>query len=731
MLGLSLPDIIVIVLYFAIIVVIGIKASFRIKGEEDFFLGGRKFGKLVSTFASFGQATSADGPAGVATTTYNNGASGIWSSLLMLFATPLFWITAPWLRRLRIITMGDFYFERYGSKKMAATYALVATIGMMGLLSMGYVAVTKTVMAATAKTPSELTVEEQEEKNMAERLHLLERKDFDLLTDPEKAELNHLRKLKPASIFSHINMNVLIWSICLIVLVYTALGGLEAAFYTDMLQGIFIILLSFLLVPFAWSNINQLFGGTGGMQALTHLHQQLPEHMFEIFGSPTVIDFTWYFIVVAGLVSIITVVTQPNQLVTAGAAKDENAARFGFVTGTFMKRLVTIMWGVLGLAAILLYMGTLTDSDLVWGHATRSLLGPLNLGLVGLMLASMMAALMSTADTLMITVSGLIVRNLYQPFFPPRSERHYLWAGRIAGGAYLAGAALISTQFDGLLQIIKFVWEFFVIFAAAFWLGLKWRKANAHSAWASILSTFALFYFIPVLFPLLVPGLRNNQYLLKQTHPSPIERQYTAREMDVENRNQEILAWEEQRSRGDATREKPEAIVAGEKIQKSFTLPQKSIFWSKGIKANEAGLVQGEGYLYLELILLDQLGWDLSENDYALNETIRLLIRLLFPFAVLIGIALFTASDSEERLKIFYNKMRIRVNLEGREADQADLTRGLQQPSLTESTLIFRNSQWEFYRWNGKDWLGFLISWGVVLIIIGILYLMVNLGGLI
>ena len=190
MLGLSLLDIVVIVLYFAVIVVIGVKASFRIKGEEDFFLGGRKFGKLVSTFASFGQATSADGPAGVATTTYNNGASGIWSSLLMLFATPLFWITAPWLRRLRIITMGDFYFERYGSKKMAATYALVATIGMMGLLSMGYVAVTKTVMAATAKAPSELTVEEQQEKRLAERLHLLESKDFDQLTNPEKEELS-------------------------------------------------------------------------------------------------------------------------------------------------------------------------------------------------------------------------------------------------------------------------------------------------------------------------------------------------------------------------------------------------------------------------------------------------------------------------------------------------------------------------------------------------------------
>lgn len=729
MFGLSIPDIIVIILYFAVIVIIGIKASLGIKSEEDFFLGGRKFGKLVSTFASFGQATSADGPAGVATTTYNNGASGIWSSLLMLFATPLFWITAPWLRRLRIITMGDFYLERYGSKKMAATYALVATIGMMGLLSMGYVAVTKTIIAATAKTPQQLTIDEQNEKKLAEKLYRLENTDFDHLTGPEKEELATLRRLRPRSIFSSVNVPLLVWGICLVVIVYTSLGGLEAAFYTDMLQGIFIILLSFMLIPFAWANINQLFGGSGSMQALTHLHERLPGNFFEIFGSPTVIDFTWYFILVAGIVSIVTVVTQPNQLVTAGAAKDESAARFGFVTGTFMKRLVTILWGVLGLAAILLYMGTLTDPDLVWGHATRELLGPLGIGLVGLMLASMMAALMSTADTLTLTVSGLIVRNLYQPFHPAKPGKHYLWVGRIAGAVYLAGAALISTQFDGLLQVIKFVWEFFVIFAAAFWLGLKWRRANATGAWASILSTFAFFYFIPTLLPLLAPGLKTTPYLLKQTSPAPIEREYIAKEIDVENRNRQLLEWERTNALGNALGEKPKAITPGQKIQKSFTLPQKSIFWSKGIAPAEAGIMQGEGYLYLELILLDKLGFDLSKNDYALNESIRLSIRLAFPFVVLVIIALLTTPGSEERLEIFYNKMRTKVNPLGRKADQDDLERRLRNPSTTQSVLVFPNSQWEFYRWEKKDWLGFGISWGIVLVILGILYVVVNLGG--
>jgi len=630
--GLTYLDLIIMLLYFGVIIYIGIKASFRVKNQEDYLLGGRKFGKLTSTFASFGQATSADGPAGVATTTFNNGAAGIWSSLLMLFVTPLFWITAPWLRRLRILTMGDFYLERYDSKRMAATYALIATIGMMGLLSVGYMAVAKTATAMTPKLATELTIAEQTELEQSTRLKQLESADLQVLTTNELAELENLRQLKPKSIFSYLSEGWLIWSICFLVLIYTILGGLEAAVYTDLLQGVFIIILSIILLPFAWSAINNLYGGEGMLQALNHLHTQLPEDTFEIFGAPQTIDFTWYFILTVALVSGITVVTQPNQLVTAGAAKDEYSARIGFVTGTFMKRVITIFWGMLGLAAILLYSGEINNPDLTWGHATRALLGPLNLGLIGLMLASMMAALMSTADCLMLTVSGLIVNNLYKPFSKNPTEKELIFVGRIAGAFFLIGGAIITTQFDDILQILKFIWEFFVIFAAAFWLGLKWRKANRKGAWLSILGAFSLFYLIPVLLPLLFPQLRTNDQLLKQTNPPAMERVYTARQIDVVERTKTIEDWTLSGREGIV----PSPLKVGDPFMKAYQLPQKSIFWSKGTKANDDKSLEGSGYIYLELLLLDKIGFDLSKNPYALNESIRLLIRLLVPFLLLV-----------------------------------------------------------------------------------------------
>ena len=85
MFGLPLIDIVVIIACFGVVLGIDVWVSRNIKGEEDFFLAGRRFGKLVQTFASFGQGTSADNAVGVSTTTFNNGASMIWSSILYHF----------------------------------------------------------------------------------------------------------------------------------------------------------------------------------------------------------------------------------------------------------------------------------------------------------------------------------------------------------------------------------------------------------------------------------------------------------------------------------------------------------------------------------------------------------------------------------------------------------------------------------------------------------------------
>lgn len=725
MFGLAFADTAVIAVYFAAVIVIGIWAARRIKNQEDYLLGGRSFGKILQTFASFGSATSADGPVGVATTTFHNGAAGIWSALLMVFFTPVFWITSPWMRRMRLMTMGDFYEERYGSRRMAATYALVASIGMMGLLAVGFTAMSRTIMAITPKTTDVLSVTEQHEASLAREATSLEERDYESLSAGEKARLAELRLLRPRSVFSHIDDSTVVWVVCGVVLLYATTGGLMAAFYTDMLQGVFIIALSFMLIPFAWLKISRLYADGNMLSAPAVLHQKLPASFFEIFGSPTLIDFTWYFILAASLVAGVTVVTQPNQMVANAAAKDEHTARVGFVTGVFMKRFCTILWGVVGLAAVLLYTGQVSDSDLVWGYATHDLLGSAGFGLIGLMIASMMAALMSAGSALMLTVSGLLLRNIYRPLMPGRSERHYVWAGRLLGALFLIGGAVITLTFSSIFELLKFIWTFFVIFAGAFWLGLKWRRANRWGAWASIVATLAVFYIVPFLLPLAFPSLKTDSALLLSTQPAPVTRTYVASERDADQRNLERAKWQALNAANAAVGECPAPLTVGKEFTRDYQLPSKAIFWSKQPVADHHGTLEARGYFYPQLVVAQWLGFHLEKQPYALSQTLAMLVPLAFSFLIVFVVAWFTPPDRDPVTERFFLKMRTKVRGKGPQVDAEDLKQAMDNPERTKELLLFPKTEWEFYRWTRQDSLGFLFSVGVVFVVLGMLYVVV------
>lgn len=727
MFGLPLLDIAVIAGYFCMIIAIGFWAMRRIHNQEDYFLAGRRFGKFIQTFAAFGQATSSDTAVGVTTTTYTNGASGMWSSLIYLFSTPLYWMVMPWMRRLRLLTLGDFFVERYGSRSLGGIYAVIATVGMMSGLSIGFTAMSKTVLALTPKTRLELNATEQAELKLAEELDQLNAVNFSQLTSAQQQRFTELTHLQPRKQFSHLTQDVLVWTICLIVLIYAITGGLEAAFLTDTIQGIFIIILSLMFIPFSLAKINATFGGTHFFDAFRIMHEQLSESQFEIFGSPNTIDFTWYYILALAIMGTLNVVIQPNSIVANGSAKNEYAARFGFVTGCFMKRFVTVFWGFFALTALVLYQDQVNDPDLVWGFATMDLLGQLKLGLVGVMIAALLAALMSTADCLMLTCASLMTQNIYRPLVPNKPERHYIQAGRVLGAVYLIGTALISTQFDTIFQIIKFTWELNVTVAASFWLGMKWRRGNARAAWWSIGTTAVIFYLLPLVLPLVFPNLSREPELLKTTQPAPLVRTYTAKSQDVALRQKQIEAWDTLPEAEKKGVPRPQAILPGERFTKTYILPPKSIFWTKGIKVDAAGERFGAGLLNLELVLLDQLGWDLTRHPYAVNETIRISIRTIVPFLIFILIALLSDLETGQRIDRFFVKMKTEV-ANSPEEDEREIALSYANPHRFDHLKLFPGSNWEFDKWTKADVVGFTVSVFGVLVVLQFMQLLVTLG---
>ena len=724
--GLSFWDILVLFLYFVVILLVGIRASLKIKTREDYFMGGRRFGKLIQTFAAYGQATSVENVTATTTMVNTNGASGIWAMLAGgLLNLPVFWMTSIWYRRLRCLSLGDFFEERYGSRRMAAFYAMGQTIFFIMIGAFGLMAMTKTVAAVTAKPETELTIHEYVEYSQAIEKERLEAADFVLLSSADQERLIELQLLNPRKEYSYINENMFIWIVAFITLFYSSLGGLKAVFLVDLIQGIFTIILSILLIPFAMMKINSIYGGEGVLGSFRTLHEVLPASFMELWGSPHLIEFSWYWILWFSIMIVINTAAQANQLTAIGAAKDDYTARYGFVSGVLLKRYSNVMWGLLALFTVVLYGGQISNPDYVWGHATRDLLGPVGIGLVGLMIASLIAALMSAKSTFLLSASAMITNNLYKPFVPNKTDAHYILMGRLFGVFYMCIAAYFAMVSTSLFELFKMTMMFNSILAAAFWLGMLWRRANAAGAWASMIVMFVFTIIIPFGIPA-ISDARNSEYLAKTTEAIPISQTYTATEKDVETRNEEIASWERLFAAGETVVERPAMLSVGVRFDRTVLHPPKSIFWSEGLDFNN-NKAAGKGYLKIELVALDKMGWDLSGHAYSFNETLTFVFRIFFPFLILIIVSYFTKPEDKKRLDQFYGKMLTPVVGSHEDDDRAmEMTRA--NPGRFNHLLLFPDSNWEIRKWNREDWMGVIFSSLAAVSVVILLIIIVSLG---
>ena len=114
-----------------------------------------------------------------------------------------------------------------------------------------------------------------------------------------------------------------------------------------------------------------------------------------------------------------------------------------------------------------------------------------------------------------------------------------------------------------------------------------------------------------------------------------------------------------------------------------------------------------------------------------MNETLRIIIRVSFPFLLIFLISnVFPKKEDEEyNIKRFYAKMKTPV-AETKEEDEANLVLAYSNPTLYDHTKLFgSSSNWEFTIWDRTDKLGFIIATLFVVFVLWLLYFMVNLGG--
>src|SRR6266542_886953 len=176
--------------------------------------------------------------------------------------------------------------------------------------------------------------------------------------------------------------------------------------------------------------------------------------------------------------------------------------------GNFVKRVCTVGWMFVGLivAAIVMKSGgqgggqaaLLADPENAFGFACRQLLVP---GALGLLVASILAASMSACAAYMVDVGALFTEGLYRPHLAPnRSDRHYLWVGRISGVALtLLGVLYAMFLIQSVLYTFLLTETLATFVGISVLGGIVWPRANRWGALASLVSAFVtnfLLYYV-------------------------------------------------------------------------------------------------------------------------------------------------------------------------------------------------------------------------------------------
>ncbi len=428
MLGLHIADILVLGLYLVGITIIGVWAARRIKNTADYFMP-RRFGKVMMITHAFGTGTHSDQAVSVASKSYMVGLSGIWYQWLWLPCTPFYWLIAPVMRRFRAITTADVFEARF-STSVAMLFAIVGMLNLsinIGVMLKGAGAV---IDASTAGVSS----------------------------------------------------NIAIAVMTVMFVIYGMAGGLSAAIITDFIQGVLIVVFSFVLLPF-------ILNAVGGLQGI---HEAINNPGMLSLVAPAEIGF--FYIAVIAFNGLVGIVTQPHTMGNCAAGKTEMEGRVGWMFGNLIKRVCTVAWCLTGLAAVVYFTGNDIDPDRIYGLVAADFLPRILPGLLGLFLAAILASVMSSCDSFMIASSGLFTENIYKRLLPGRTAKHYVFVARATSLAIVAGGVGFAYWLEGVVQGLEIFWKISPMMGIAFWLGLFWRRTTAAGAWASTLTAFGMWW---------------------------------------------------------------------------------------------------------------------------------------------------------------------------------------------------------------------------------------------
>jgi sodium/proline symporter len=421
--------------YLAVVVGIGLYAArFSSRGIAEYYIGGRRMGRFVVALSAVVSGRSAWLLLGVTGVAYTRGASAIWTVAgYTVVEFLLFLYYAPRLRRFSgardCITVPDFFVERFGDPRGALRSLLVAIILVF---MVGYVSA------------------------------------------------QFVAGGKAFGVTFGIDATTGVLLTAAIVLAYTLLGGFLAVSLTDAFQGVLMLLALMVLPLLAIVHAGGLGPIYGELRAI----------------DPTLIDPTAIgFGVLLGFVGIgLGSPGNPHILARYMSIRDPDQLRFAAYVGTTWNVVMALGAVLIGLAGRV-YFPDVTllpgaDPENLFPMMAREHLHPV---LVGVVMAAVFAAIMSTADSQLLVAASGVVRDVYEKVLNPGREipqRRLVLLSRLTVVTLVLASLMLGMVAEDLVfWLVLFAWAGLgAALGPAMILALFWRGTTRQGVYAGVVT---------------------------------------------------------------------------------------------------------------------------------------------------------------------------------------------------------------------------------------------------
>ena len=318
-------------------------------------------------------------------------------------------------------------------------------------------------------------------------------------------------------IFPELDSVIIITLLAIAGAAYTIPGGLSAVVHTEVIQAIILVMGSIALTYFCFNQVGGWSGMMAGLDALNQSGQlnKSSDEVFSLVGSINDPYMPWTGLVF-GVPLLGFYFWANNQFMVQRvlSARDLNHGRWGALFAGLLKLPVIFIMIVPGVIAIVLFSDTdisglnylipgstgmvvcsqLSDCpNMTYPVLIYSLLP---VGVLGLVIAGLLAAMSSSISATLNSASTLITMDFILKLKPNLSSKNLVTSGQIATVILVMLAAAWAPQiekFSSLWEYLQLVLGFIAPpVVSVFLLGLFWKRANANGAFASLLGGLIL-----------------------------------------------------------------------------------------------------------------------------------------------------------------------------------------------------------------------------------------------